>query len=130
MNLFARGERVVTHALAVAERPGELPQLLGQKLDKLSKERLDCPAVLKAIDGFREFIELRNVIVHNEGRVFADLKGGWILQFEDWSGKILRRVSDDEGEVLRRDVQQAVDRLASRLAINSRSSGPADTPSA
>ncbi len=130
MNLFARGERVVTHALSATEKPVKLPQLLGQKLDKLAKNRTNCPVVLKAIEDFRDCIELRNIIVHNEGRVFADLKGGWILQFEDWSGKILRRISNDEGEELRRVVQQAVDRLGSRLAVSSRTPDRVDTPSA
>ena len=71
--------------------------------------------MLKAIDGLRPYMEIRNLIVHYEAHVFADLKEGWLVQFDDWSGEVLGRYSDIEAEAIRKEVQSAVDRLISRL---------------
>jgi hypothetical protein len=130
VNMFARGEILITQALMATAKPKKLPQLLGQKIDRLARECSDRPDVLRAIDRFGEFAELRNVLVHMEARVFADANGGWIIQFEDWSGQIFRRISNVEGEILRRSIQREVDRLGSRLIANSRTPDQAGTPSA
>ena len=59
INLFARGERAVAQALMTANKPGKVPQLLGQKLERLANDSSDRPEVLKAIDGFRPYMEIR-----------------------------------------------------------------------
>ena len=113
INLFARAERVVTNSLPGASKP-KAP-LLGQKLDMLAKAMSDRAEVLASINAFKELTELRNAIVHREGRVFSDAKGGWLLQFEATPGNDCLRVSDLEAEELRRQIQRAVDKLASNL---------------
>ena len=128
MNLFARGERIVTAALTAGGKTVKQNALLSQKLDLLAASGSNQAKLLKCLDEFRGLLDLRNTIVHCEARVLFDIDRRWMSEFEDFSGATRLRVSDTDGEVLRRKIQQAVDKLRSRLETNSRSSGRADMP--
>ena len=129
INWFARMENVVMTALAHEAKGVKAESLFSQKLTRLERALAGNPRAMKAIAGLRDLVEVRNTIVHCEATVF-EAKGKWLLQFADFEGRVCRRISDDEGEAICRDLQARVDRLRSYLAITKQTPDPADTPSA
>jgi hypothetical protein len=129
INLFARAERVVAVAISTNKKSAKT-QLFGKRLGLLADAMAGDPSILAMIESLQSLVETRNTIVHCEGHVFVDLKGHWILEFEDGSGEAQLRISKSEAEILRRRIQQSVDRLKSKLEPNSRSLDPVGTPSA
>ena len=132
VNLFARGERIVSEALIAFHGHAKLPMLTSQRLDRLSKALDDKPRTAKALAAFGDLADVRNVIVHGESRVFIDVNGKWLLHLTwfDRTGNVQRVIDQAEGEKLVRQVHQCVQRLGSLLAPSSQTPGRAGTPCA
>jgi len=122
VNLFARGERVISQALLASPQGAKLPMLNSQRLDRLSKASVDKPRLSKALAEFGELADVRNIIVHGESRVYIDVNEQWLLRFEciGRTGASQRSIDQAEGEKLVRQIHKSVQRLEGLLSPNLR----------
>jgi hypothetical protein len=117
VNLFARGEAVIGHALVASTAGRPLPMLLSQRISRLRKSAAVGANQELALDEFSALASERNAIVHGTGKVFVERSGRWFLVLETLgrTGPSETTFSQSRAEERGLALKQTVDRLSARF---------------
>ena len=114
VNLFARGEMIVSEALLARLESKSLPLVFSQRVGRLAALIEGDQKQSAAVKDFQLQTSDRNVIVHGVGKVYVDGQGRWMLTLHalDRSGSTQHHVLQAWAEQRARDLTSAVQRLS------------------
>ncbi len=117
INLFAKAECAITRALSNSLPDNKIPILLSQKISRLREARSSDERLVDCLKTLETRLDERNSLVHGEGQVWLNRRGGWQLQLchQVRSGITEFTLCGDEAKSGHDDLHKLVQRLSAKL---------------